>query len=276
MLSYHLDADTALGEIIPGLPLVDELCGVHQETVSYDPKHLSKRCWTSFTKESVCVLGITVKKVDLKALFSLLPEANDLEIDGLLYPQDKQNVPSATKFLLMFIEAVRNASSNQFPYRLIPIREHLLLLANVFEGLLSFYVDTDVEIKRQIVLFSTAAYSLFYLHLAHNSKLLPNQLHHELQSTFIDALFCCAKAKIYFPDEPLYLVLNGTDPLERIFGVLGTKIKNVSMDYLTLIQCLGSMIKSDDILTMKHPEWSRKVRASRRLCLDYSNGMKTN
>ena len=43
------------------------------------------------------------------------------------------------------------------------------------------------------------------------------------------------------------------------------------MDYLTLVQCLGSMIKCDEILTMKHPEWSRKVRPSRCLCLDYSN-----
>ena len=211
------------------------------------------------------------KKTDLKTLFSLLPEANDLEIDGLLYPKDKQNVPSATKFLLTYIEAVRNVPVNQFPYRLVPIREHLLVLANAFEGLLSFYVDTKVDIKKQIVLFSAAAYSLFYLYRAHSSKLLPNQLYHDLQSTFIDALFCCAKAQIYFPNEPLYLVLNGTDPLERIFGVLRMNIKNASMDYLTLVQCLGSMIKCDEILTMKHPEWSRKVRSSRRLCLDYSN-----
>ena len=181
LLSHELDANTTLGEIISGLPLVDELSGAHQETVSYDPKHLCKRCWTSFTKESVCVLGITIKKTDLRTLFSLLPEANDLEIDGLLYPKDKQNVLSATKFLLTYIEAVRNVPVNLFPYRLVPIREHLLVLANAFEGLLSFYVDTKVDIKKQIVLFSAAAYSLFYLYRAHSSKLLPNQLYHDLQ-----------------------------------------------------------------------------------------------
>ena len=31
------------------------------------------------------------------------------------------------------------------------------------------------------------------------------------------------------------------------------------------------MLRCDEILTMKHPEWSTKSRTSRRLCLDYSN-----
>ena len=97
-------------------------------------------------------------------------------------------------------------------------------------------------------------------------------MYHDLQSTFIDALFfCCGKAKIYFPDKPLFLVLNGTDPLERIFGVARMKNKNASMDYLTLVQCFASMIKCDEIMTVKHPEWSKKPRSSCRLCLDYSN-----
>ena len=49
------------------------------------------------------------------------------------------------------------------------------------------------------------------------------------------------------------------------------KVKNTCMDYLTLIHCIGSMLRCDEILTMKHPEWSTKSRTSRRLCLDYSN-----
>ena len=54
LLSHDLDPSSLLGEIISGFPLVDELCGIQQETVSYDPKHLCKRCWASLTKESVC------------------------------------------------------------------------------------------------------------------------------------------------------------------------------------------------------------------------------
>lgn len=72
-------------------------------------------------------------------------------------------------------------------------------------------------------------------------KVIPNQLYHDQQASFIDALFCCGKAQIYFPGEPLFLFLNGTDPLERIFGILRLKVKNVSLDYLTLIYCIGSI-----------------------------------
>ena len=108
LLSFPLDKDSPIGQIIAGLPLVDLECGCNQETVSYDPKHLVKRCWTFFIKENVCVTNVTIIKEDLKALFRKLPCSNDLEIDGFLFPQDKQNVPTATKFLLTFIEAIRN------------------------------------------------------------------------------------------------------------------------------------------------------------------------
>ena len=99
LLNHHLDPDSPIGQIISKLQLVDQLCGVHNETVSYDPKHLAKRCWTAFVNESVAMQGITIKKSDLKSLFSLLPESNSLHIDTLLYPKDKQNVPSASSFL---------------------------------------------------------------------------------------------------------------------------------------------------------------------------------
>ena len=165
----------------------------------HDPKHLVKKSWTSFTKESVGISDITINKTDLKALFTALPDSNDLEIDGLLFPNDKQNVPAAMKFLLNFNDAVRNIPIKDFPYRLVSIRDQLLTLTYVFEGLLSFYIDTKTTISKQITLFSEASYSLVYLYHS-NTHVIPNQLYHDLQATFSDALFCCAKAKIYFPD----------------------------------------------------------------------------
>ena len=158
---------------------------------------------------------------------------------------------------------MRNVQHKAFPSRLVPVKNGLLILANVFEGLLIIFTDTGINIKSQIVSFSLASYSLFYLYSGHSVKIIPNQLYHDLQSTFIDALFCCAKAKIFFPNDPLYLVLNGTDPLERIFGILHIQMKNLGMDYLP--------IKCDKLLSYKHLDWLKKSRSSRRLCLDYSN-----
>ena len=271
LLSYDLDPTSSLGEMLCDIDLLDLQVGIHNETVSYDPKHLVKRCWTAFINESVTVAGISVKKSDIKALFSSLPNANSLKIDGLIHPKDKQNVPSATEFLLLFIEVMTTIPQKDFPYRLIPVYNQLTMLANVFEGVLSFYVYLDKDISSQLVAFSLAAHSLFYLTRSNATKIIPNQLYHDLQSTFIDALFCCAKAKLFFPDKPLYLVKNGTDSLERVFCLLRMKVKNASLDYLTLLHCIGSLLRCDHILNEKHPDWSRKSRLARRLCLDYSN-----
>ena len=179
-------------------------------------------------------------------------------------------MPAATKFLLTFIDAVRDIPIQDFPYRLVPIHEKLLVLTSVFEVLLAFYIDPQITIKKQLSLFSEASHSLFYLYHC-NKNVLPNQLYHDLQSTFLDALFCCAKSKVFFPDKPLYLVLNGTDPLEPIFGILRMKNKNASMGYRMMTHCISSMTKCDELLTMAHPDWSKRLRLSGRLCLDYSS-----
>ena len=43
------------------------------------------------------------------------------------------------------------------------------------------------------------------------------------------------------------------------------------MGYLMMIHCNSSMTKCDELLTMAHPDWSKRQRLSRRLCLDYSS-----
>ena len=94
---------------------------------------------------------------------------------------------------------------------------------------------------------------------------MPNQLYYDIQSTFIDALYCCIKAYVYFPDKPLYLVQNGTDPLERWFGNARMVMSNQSDDSLSLIQSVAAIQHVDHILTVNNPDWVRKSRVSRRL-----------
>ena len=110
-----------------------------------------------------------------------------------------------------------------------------------------------------------------YLYQKEKANFMPSQLYHDLQATFIDALFCCAKAKVFFPSKPLYLVLNGTDPLERFFGNARLSNRGNNTDALGLINIARSLSACDDLLINKHPEWSTKSRSQRRIALDYSN-----
>ena len=188
----------------------------------------------------------------------------------MVKPGDKQNVPSATKFMLNFIDSVRN-EGGPLPYRLQGIKAELNILTYVFEALLSFYVCPDVTISSQIKSISLGAHALLYLHHHYKSKVLSNQLVHDIQATFQDAIFCCAKAKEYFPNEPLYLVKNGTDPEESFFGVVRAKYKNANLDSLEFIHGASAISQIDDMIMNKHPEWAKKSSLSKRLCLDYSS-----
>ena len=72
-------------------------------TTNFDPKHMCKRCWVMLLRENIVINGITLTKHMLK---ELLGNSYNVHEDSL-YPKDKQNVKSATSFLLAFIESVK-------------------------------------------------------------------------------------------------------------------------------------------------------------------------
>ena len=90
-------------------------------------------------------------------------------------------------------------------------------------------------------------------------------------ASFFDALVCCAKAKEFTPSEPLYLLLDGTDSLERHFGNVHLVYRGGYFNVLEMINFSRSMAACDKLLVVDHPEWTKKSRVQRRLALDYSN-----
>ena len=111
---------------------------------------------------------------------------------------------------------------------------------------------------------------LFALHREYNGKLFPNQLYHNLQSTFINFFFCASKYKIYHPDEPLYSMLLGSDILERLFGNYRLKKGVNSLDALELISTTQAITKCEEMLE-SHPRWgSNSGKVMNHLSLDYS------
>ena len=116
------------------------------------------------------------------------------------------------------------------------------------------FLNPDTTIKKQIHAISNAGYILFHLFRIHGTNLIPSQTYHDLQSTFIDAIFCCAKMKIHAPSKALYLVLTGTDSLERFFGNVRLSCKT-GLDALEFINC--AMAACGEILS-NHSDWEKK------------------
>ena len=275
--NYLMDAsvpiDSSIYQYVQGIPFLDKSNIVTEQlqTVSFDPKHLSKRTWHAFLRERITINNIIITKKSLNELIDCEDKIN------LLYPKDKQNVASATKILISFIDSVSLGESSSsdsisnFPYSLMSIKNELYLLSLVFKGILSFYVYVDLSLSDQLKAFAVASYILLFIYRHFKTNILPSQLYHDLQCTFINGLISCAKGKAFFPDSPLYFVLDGTDPLERFFGNCRMQYKSKGMNTLEMIDLSRGISSCDNILMNVHPEWSKKGRVQRRLCLDYSN-----
>ena len=69
-------------------------------------------------------------------------------------------------------------------------------------GLLSLYSYVHLDITSQLENISTVLHVLLVLERVFPS-FIPNQLYHDMQSTFEDAFFCAAKWKVKCPDLPL-------------------------------------------------------------------------
>ena len=132
------------------------------------------------------------------------------------------------------------------------------------------YVFTDASIIFQIKSISAGAHCLLYLYRQNKSSILSYHLVHDIQAILQDAIFCCSKARVYFPDSPLYLERNGPDPAECFFGVFRAINRNYSLESLEFIHCASALSQDDHIIMNKQSEWSRISILSNRQCLDYS------
>ena len=253
-------------DLVSDLPLMDYTVGPDGTTVNFDPKHMAKRTWRMILSEKMQINGVMITK---KLLAEFL-EGNSHGVgEEQLHPKDKQNVDAATKFLLAFIEA---SQKEDLPYNFLPIKQELKLLGQIIKGLLSFYVYVEMNISEQLSTMSCAAYLLLYMYRRDNrDKLMPSQLYHDLMASWIDVLFCAAKTKEYTPEEPLYVVKDANDPLERYFGNVRLRFKNCNFNVLEMINAARAINKCDEILMIDHPDWSKKNRTQRRLALDYSS-----
>ena len=160
--------------------------------------------------------------------------------------------------MLLFLAALKHESLPVITFRIKTIHETLKLLAIVTEGILSIFCLVTLTIEEQLTNISAAAHVLILLRgKGKNSHIIPNQLYHDLQST-------------YLPDLPVFLILLGSDSFERLFGNMRMKFGATGMDSLHLIFCSHAMKECQDILE-KHPSWTRSTgKTMKRMCLDYS------
>ena len=266
---HDLDMDSDLGKIIEKLHLVDRKVGKNNETVNFDAKHVAKRCWTGLISEKMEVNKVVVNKHDLSK-FLENSDTRTHNINTLVHPTDKQNVPCATDMLLSFICIVNDEDKQKrIPFKFTPVLVELKMVGAVYEAVICLYSYVNMSLTEQISTVAKGAVCLLALNRS-DRLVIPNQLYHDIQCTFIDTVFCVAKKQIHSPESPFYSFLNGTDPGERYFGNTRIAFGHKNLDSYEL-QNSASSISNCDAIMIKHPAWIKKSRVSRRLVLDHSN-----
>ena len=154
-------------------------------------------------------------------------------------PKDKQNVTLATEFNLTFTMAVLNADISSINFRVSNITSPLKELCHVINGVLAIYCFCDYSIDDQLKTVSKAMHVLLMLYRKYH-KVVPNVLYHDLQMTFQNIFYSAAKYKIYHPQSPLFLMLLGSDVLERLFGIMRQRCKS-GFDHFDLISSTRSV-----------------------------------
>ncbi|KJA13707.1 hypothetical protein HYPSUDRAFT_209314 [Hypholoma sublateritium FD-334 SS-4] len=149
----------------------------------------------------------------------------NLTIDSLLSPNDKQDVVLMIKLLYTISQLGSAVASTSNPLQR-SAWEILQLLGQLYEHLLSTYLDVSLSLNQQLVNLSTAAHLILTLYHTDKGNFIPVQSYFNVMSMIKNVYFSVEKAQCDNPTGVFYIILLGTDGLEKVFGKICTMVGN--------------------------------------------------
>ena len=112
------------------------------------------------------------------------------------------------------------------------------------------FIEVDMDLVDQLQNLATYSFLAAAMHIKHGSDCMTNALYADTQATVKNIIFTVARMKEVDPDKALYILLEGTDRLEGLFGDCRTQDHARNFDIEQLGQKLGvaTLIHS----TMQH------------------------
>ena len=179
-------------------------------------------------------------------------------MDTLLAPNDKQDVVLMIK-LLNSISRLPAASATDPPLTKAT-RRVLILLGRVYHHLLIAYMDIQLSLHDQLVHLSAAAHLILSIYHTDKGDFIPVQTFFDVMSMIKNVYFCVAKTQVDNPTGFFWIILLGTDGLEKIFGKVRTMVGNdTNADQLQLTNRIDGAVQCVKILEI-HPEWGGQSR----------------
>ena len=257
-LLHPLDPSSQIYPILSKLSLFNLMCGENDITAEFDWKHVLKRFQNTLLRlKGIEIDGVAISTSVIKAHL-VSNGMSSYEADELLGRDDKQDVVLMTK-LLLAISLLPDATDED---RLLSrsARRVLRLLGQIYNSLLNAYMDVQLSLNEQLEHLSTAAHLILAIYFQDKGNFIPVQTCFDVMSMIKNIYFCVAKTQIDDPEALFWLILLGTDGLEKVFGKVRTIIGNdTNADQFQLANRIDGAVKCVNILE-KHPEWGGQAR----------------
>ncbi|KAF8164425.1 hypothetical protein BJ912DRAFT_801995, partial [Pholiota molesta] len=254
-----LEPQNSIYSSLSQLPLFNLRCGDDSITADFDWKHVFKRFRnTAIRQKGFKLNGRTFSAPILREYLKSLG-MSDVTINSLLSPNDKQDVTLMMKLLRSVSQLASETEDTANPLSR-STREMLRLLGRLYGHLLNAYLDISLSLHQQLAELSAAGHLILALYHQDKGDFIPVQTYFDVMCMIKNVYFCVAKAQRDNPAGRFFIILLGTDGLEKIFGKVRTMVGNdTNADVFQLTNRIDGAVKCVNILE-RHPEWGGDAR----------------
>ncbi|KAF7970084.1 hypothetical protein HWV62_25070 [Athelia sp. TMB] len=256
-----LASTSPIHPILANLRLFNILCGKDDLTGDLDWKHILKR----FRNTLLRLRGIEIDNtiITTSIIRKHLKDSgamSDSAITAVLSPNDKQDVVLMIQLLNALATLPPARSDDNQSYQ--SSRRVLRLLGTLYRHILLAYMQVSLSLHEQLAHLSAAAHIALALYSQFKGDFVPIQLYFDVMSMIKNVYFCIAKTQVDNPDGKFWIIILGTDGLEKVFGTVRTMVGSDShADQLQLTNRIDGAVQCVKILE-QHPEWrivSRRI-----------------
>ena len=234
-LLRKLDPSSLIYPLLSPLSLFNVSVGDDDITCNFDWKHVFKRfrntdLWIKgFSVDGVAITTSVIKAHLVKEGMS--PSAADV----LLAPNNQQDVILMVKLL----HAIVLLSPSE--YSGCPLHQssqHVLyLVGRIYFNLLTTYLNVSLPLNEQLVRLSTAGHLMLAIYHTDKGEFIPIQTCFDVMCMIKNIYFSVAKTQVDNPDGSFWIILLGTDCLEKVFGQVHTIVGMTHMLRSLLSPC---------------------------------------
>ena len=178
--------------------------------------------------------------------------------DVLLAPNDQQDVILMIKLLHAIALLPPLEYSNRPLHQ--SARHILWLVGRIYFNLLTAYLDVTLSLNDQLVRLSAVAHLILAIYHTDKGEFIPVQTCFDVMCMIKNIYFSIAKTQVDDPEGSFWIILLGTDGLEKVFGQVRTMVGNdTHTDHLQLTKWIDGAVQCVNILE-NHPEWGGQLR----------------